>query len=196
MSLISDFELGLWNAWILIVFMFLMYYLPAYLINKQAMERMEASVPASKTERILAQSTHVIIIPFTVVYSIFLPLKLGTAWFYAGLPICSLALIWNLITAINITTTPLDELITKGVYRISRNPMMFGIFLMYIGIGITCASWIFLLCAVAWITLWHIALRPEERFLLEKYGKAYQEYMNRTPKWIGIPRRRKNKRED
>jgi len=110
MSLIPEFELGLWNAWILIVFMFLMYYLPAYLINKEAMERMEASVPSSKTERILARSTHVIIMPFTVAYSIFLPLKLGTAWFYVGLPICCLALIWNLITAINITTTPLTLL--------------------------------------------------------------------------------------
>ena len=191
MSFLPEFELGLWNAWILIVFMFLMYYAPAYLINKEAMERMEASVPSSKTERILARSTHVIIMPFTVVYSIFLPLKLGTAWFYVGLPICFLALIWNLITAINITTTPLDELVTKGVYRISRNPMMFGIFLMYIGIGITCASWIFLLCAVAWIIMWHIALRAEERFLLEKYGDAYREYLNRTPRWIGIPKSEK-----
>jgi len=31
----------------------------------------------------------------------------------------------------------------------------------------------------------------QERFLLEKYGTAYKEYMNRTPKWIGIPKTRK-----
>jgi len=29
---------------------------------------------------------------------------------------------------------------------------------------------------------------PEERFYLKKYGDAYREYMNRTPRWIGIPK--------
>jgi protein-S-isoprenylcysteine O-methyltransferase Ste14 len=27
---------------------------------------------------------------------------------------------------------------------------------------------------------------PEERFCLRQYGEAYREYMNRTPRWIGI----------
>jgi protein-S-isoprenylcysteine O-methyltransferase Ste14 len=26
----------------------------------------------------------------------------------------------------------------------------------------------------------------EEPFLIEKYGVTYREYMNRTPRWIGI----------
>jgi len=29
---------------------------------------------------------------------------------------------------------------------------------------------------------------PEERFCLKQYGKAYEEYMNRTPRWLGIPK--------
>jgi protein-S-isoprenylcysteine O-methyltransferase Ste14 len=28
----------------------------------------------------------------------------------------------------------------------------------------------------------------EERHCLEKYGEAYLEYMNRTPRWIGLPK--------
>jgi protein-S-isoprenylcysteine O-methyltransferase Ste14 len=28
----------------------------------------------------------------------------------------------------------------------------------------------------------------EEPFLIEKYGVAYREYVNRTPRWIGIPK--------
>ena len=38
---------------------------------------------------------------------------------------------------------------------------------------------------------------PEEQDLLEKYGNVYREYMNRTPKWIGIPKskQRTNKEE-
>lgn len=191
MSLTPVFKLGLWNAWILMVLLFIVYYIPAYLINKKARDKMTLSVPSGKAEKLLASSIHFLIIPFTIIYSIFLPLKLGTVWFYVGIPICFLSLIWNLITGINIATTPLNEPITKGVFNISRNPMYFGIFLMYVGIGITCASWIFLLYAVIWITVWHIFLPAEEHFCLEKYGDTYQEYMTRTPKWIGIPKSRK-----
>jgi len=38
------------------------------------------------------------------------------------------------------------------------------------------------------LVLMNTMLEAEERFLLEKYGDAYKEYVSRTPKWIGIPR--------
>jgi protein-S-isoprenylcysteine O-methyltransferase Ste14 len=147
--------------------------------------------PDNNTKKVLALVTHAIIMPFTIIYSIFLPLKLGTVWFYVGLPICLLSLVMNLIASIDIVTTPLDKLVTKGVYRISRNPIYFSAFLMYVGIGVACASWIFLLCGVAWIIIWHITVKAEEHFLLEKYGDTYREYMNRTPRWIGMPKSEK-----
>jgi protein-S-isoprenylcysteine O-methyltransferase Ste14 len=31
----------------------------------------------------------------------------------------------------------------------------------------------------------------EERFCLKEYGDAYREYMNRTPRWIGITKSKK-----
>ena len=31
---------------------------------------------------------------------------------------------------------------------------------------------------------------PEERECLEVYGNAYREYMNRTSRWVGIPKSR------
>jgi protein-S-isoprenylcysteine O-methyltransferase Ste14 len=40
------------------------------------------------------------------------------------------------------------------------------------------------------IILTDIKVGAEERWCLEKYGDAYQEYMNKTPKWIGIPKSR------
>ena len=197
MSLIPEFELSLWNAWIFIVLQFLLNTIFPGLINKETMKKMDLLAPYRKptphhnTKKVLALSTHAIIMPFTIIYSIFLPLKLGTVWFYMGLPICLLSLVMNLIASIDIVTTPLDKLVTKGVYSISRNPIYFSAFLMYVGIGIACASWIFLLCGVAWIIIWHIAVKAEERFLLEKYGDTYREYMNRTPRWIGIPKSEK-----
>jgi protein-S-isoprenylcysteine O-methyltransferase Ste14 len=187
------FDIGVWNAWILMIFLFLTY-VPGQLINKVALNKVNEGWAAeqwSKTERLLANSTHTVIIPLTIIYSIFLPLKLGTAWLYAGIPIYFIGLIMNLMVGINIATIPFDKVpITKGVYRFSRHPAYFGGFLVYLGIGIACASWVFLLLAVAWIVMWHITVPAEERSLLKKYGDAYHEYMDRTPRWIGIPKSR------
>jgi len=145
-------------------------------------------VPFGITHKIIAYSTHVLIMPFTVIYSIFLPLKIGTVWLYIGLAIFALALAMTLITTVGFAATPLDEPVTKGVYRISRHPIYLSGFLLYIGIGISTASWIILLCAILWIVLFHIVLPSEEHFLLEKYGDSYREYMNKTPRWIGFPK--------
>jgi len=198
MSLIPEFELGLWNAWIITVLGFLTMgggLFPIFLINNETIKkRIGKSLTwseFSKTQKIVTLITHFLIMPFTLISSFFLPLKLGTIWFYVGLPICLMALVMGIMAGVAFATAPLHEPINKGVYRISRHPMYFGGFLEYVGIGIACASWIFLLCAVVWIVSWHIGVTEEERFLIEKYGNAYQEYMDRTPRWIGIPKSRK-----
>jgi protein-S-isoprenylcysteine O-methyltransferase Ste14 len=74
------------------------------------------------------------------------------------------------------------------VYRISRHPIYFTGFLLYIGIGIATASWVIILCAILWIVLFRIVVPSEEHFLLEKYGDSYRAYMNKTPTWIGFPK--------
>jgi protein-S-isoprenylcysteine O-methyltransferase Ste14 len=100
-------------------------------------------------------------------------------------------MIFTIVAGINFANTPLDRPVIKGLYRISRNPIYLGTFLIFIGIGIACASWLFLLLIAIFIVMQHILIGAEERWCLEKYGDAYQEYMNRTPKWIGIPKSEK-----
>jgi len=87
--------------------------------------------------------------------------------------------------------TPPDRPATEGLYRISRNPIYLSTSLMFIGVGIACASWLLLLLIAISIILQNSLIDAEERWCLEKYGDAYREYMNRTPKWIGIPKSEK-----
>jgi protein-S-isoprenylcysteine O-methyltransferase Ste14 len=188
MSLIPAFEIGIWNAWILTVFMLLVGMVPSFFISKERAKKMEGWSPYSKTEKILALSTHVFIMPVAAIYSIFLPLKIGTVWLYVGLPICLLGGIMIVIAYINIIGTPPDKPVTKGAYHISKHPLYFGQFWIYVGMGIACASWVLLLLAVAWIILWHIVVPAEEQGLVEQYGNSYRKYMNKTPRWIGIPK--------
>jgi protein-S-isoprenylcysteine O-methyltransferase Ste14 len=49
-------------------------------------------------------------------------------------------------------------------------------------------SWLFLLLAIVYTSLGFIYAGSEERMCLEKYGDAYREYMERTPRWIGLPK--------
>ena len=191
MSTIPPFEIGMWNAWIIILFLFLSY-IPGQLINKEALKKVTEGFAIeqwSRMNRFLAKSTHVVIIPIIIIYSVFLPLKLGSVWLYAGLPLCFIGLGINLIAGINIATASLDEKpITRGAYAFSRHPVYLSGFLLFLGIGMTSASWIVILFALVWIIIWTMVVPSEERFLLEKYGDAYREYMNKTPRWLCIPK--------
>jgi protein-S-isoprenylcysteine O-methyltransferase Ste14 len=194
MSLIPEFELGLWNAWIITVLGLILYMIPSYINKEVANKRMGEYKwsELSKTDKIVMTVTHIIIMPFTIIYSFFLPLKPGTVWFYVGLPISILGIIMGFMAGVSFATAPLDEPMTRGVYRISRNPMYFSGFLEYLGIGLSGLSWVFVLCAVVLIIAFHIGVvRSEEPSLVEKYGDAYREYTNRTPRWIGIPKSKK-----
>jgi protein-S-isoprenylcysteine O-methyltransferase Ste14 len=126
-----------------------------------------------------------------VAYSVFLPLRLGTVWFYAGLAIYLLGVIVETVAMMNFFTTAVDKPVNKGIYRFSRNPMYFGMFLIFLGTGIACVSLIFLMLTAIFMILSHIVVVYEERFCLQKYGDSYKVYLSRIPRWIGIPKSNK-----
>ena len=189
MSLIPEFEVGLWNAWILIIF-YLSYFLVFFVYDRlrgQKGSSRPRTPPLNDTEKKLDWTAVMFFLAF-VIYSFFLPLNLGSAWLYIGLFVYLFGMIFAIIAAINLLNTPLDRPATKGLYRISRNPIYLGTYLIFIGIGIACASWLLLVLIAVFMILQNILIAPEERWCLEKYGDIYREYMNRTPKWIGIPK--------
>jgi protein-S-isoprenylcysteine O-methyltransferase Ste14 len=191
MSAIPAFEIGVWNAWILWILLFLSMIVPNFFMNKEAKERAGRAthfVSLSGLKKVLVYSTHMVIMPAAAIYSIFLPLKTGTVWLYVGLPIFALSLVMTVMINISFASAPANEPVTQGFYRISRHPIYLSAALMYLGIGIACASWVLLLCAVLWIVIFNIVLPVEERLLIGQYGDAYREYMNRTPRWIGLPK--------
>jgi len=194
MSLVPEFELGLWNAWILILCFLLSSIVLGVLERlrgQKGLSRPSAFALDEKKNKLNVISL-LIILAFAV-YSFFLPLKLGTAWLYVGLLVYVFGMIFNFVAATNLMNTPMDRPATKGLYRISRNPIYLGAFLMFIGTGMASASWLFLLLIAVLIIPLHILVGAEERWCLEKYGDAYREYMNRTPRWLGIP---KSEKED
>ena len=192
MSLIPAFELGLWNAWILVLsFNLIVNGLGKIFERRFSYKGVKPDRPTytEKEDKLTLLLMGTVFASF--IYSVFLPLKLETFWFYAGLSIYLLGMIFLVVAECNYVSASEDKLLTSGVYRFSRNPMWFGFFLILLGIGVACVSWIYLLCAAIFVILQHILLGAEERWCLEHYGDTYREYMNRTPKWIGIPKSNK-----
>lgn len=186
MSLVPAFELGIWNAWIFMLYNFLPMPL-LMLIHRSARERGQPA-PHGETQKRLHPVMWIVWL-LTFAYSIFLPLQLGTMWFYIGLPMSIVGSITFTMVIVTFATTPIDdEPLTKGLYRYSRHPMYVTQLVMFIGVGIASASWVFLLLSTVYTVLSFVHAIPEERSCLEKYGDAYREYMNITPRWIGIPK--------
>ena len=188
MSLVPAFELGLWNAWIFMLPLIIISIFGVRIFGKRASGENSG---LTRREKICFACMHLIVIA-SYAYSIFLPLKLGTAWFYIGLLIYLPGMLIVIIAILNFATTSLDKPVTQGIYRFSRNPMYVGEFLINISVSIVCLSWIFFLVTVVVAILEQNVVIAEERFCLGKYGNAYREYMNRTPRWIGIPRSSKD----
>jgi len=61
-------------------------------------------------------------------------------------------------------------------------------FVFFLGLGIATASWIFLLFSIILVVGCFAFVNVEEQGCLQKYGDSYHEYMNRTPRFIGIPK--------
>ena len=188
MSLIPAFEIGLWNAWIFMS-SFLLQWLAVGLAGKRVSQRTghPTEMKRSKSDQRIGMAATITWVIATI-YSIFLPLQSGTIWFYIGLGVFLSGLTILTIATLNFSTTPHDKLITGGVYHYSRHPMYLAMFLIYIGTSLASASWLFFLLTIGTGTLIRLETILEERYCLEKYSNAYREYMNRTQRWLGVPK--------
>jgi len=188
------FELGLWNAWIFMIYVALSNFLPSVLagnvIDKEVLKKLGADRPLSDNEKKLL-NVYSLLFFVMVAYSIFLPLRLDTVWFYAGFLIYLLGVIVETMAMLNFFTTAVNEPVNKGIYRFSRNPMYVGMFLIFLGTSIACVSLFFLLLTATFTIMSHVVVVYEERFCIQKYGDLYQEYLNRIPRWLGIPKSNK-----
>ncbi len=193
MSLIPAFELGLWNAWIFIVPALLITLFCILLMTKKgAPDGAARATRVSKTTLLFANLSKLIYLP-AVIYSVFLPLKLGTIWFYVGLPTTLIGLVGTIIVLVDWANTPTGEPVTRGLYRYSRHPQYVTMVLLFLGVSIISTSWVFLLFTIisgVGVTRPYF-IKIEEAQCLGHYGPAYREYMNSTPRWIGIPKSRK-----
>jgi protein-S-isoprenylcysteine O-methyltransferase Ste14 len=188
-SLIPEFELGLWNAWIFLIPILIITFSDVSATASKESGK-EGDFQLNKKEN---RKLNAVFLPMIIswVYAIFLPLQLGTIWLYGGLIIFLFGIAFTITAILNFATSPKDKVITTGLYRFTRNPTYIGIILMQTGVGIACTSWLYLLLTVVLMIMINTVLPSEERYLLYRFADDYQKYKDRTPRWIGIPKSEK-----
>lgn len=182
MSYYTELHIGLWNAWIGTVIAYGIQML-FVMLKPQARKRlfnMSWYMPKDKAAAYLSMS----LMYGMIIFSIWIPLKIGTVWFYTGVLMYLIGFILNLIALHNYAAAPENEAIVKGMYKISRNPLYFFHSLKMLGLCIASASLPMLIFWIIYNIPTHFIILGEERYCMQTYGESYKNYMKKVSRYF------------
>ena len=111
-----------------------------------------------------------------------------TLLFIAGLALVGVATVGRLWCSLYISGRKDDELITVGPYSITRNPLYFFSFLGFAGVGMATETLTLAAAMIAFFAIvYPVIIRREERFLSGHFGKKYDDYCARVPRFFPSP---------
>ena len=76
------------------------------------------------------------------------------------------------------------HLMTDGPYRLSRNPMLTGIFLYLIGCCLWLGTWQSAVVFLVFVAIMLVQVRTEEERLRRDFGEEYEEYCKRVGRFL------------
>lgn len=107
-----------------------------------------------------------------------------------GLLMLSLVLVWIAQShmanswRIGIDEENKTELVTNGLFSISRNPIFLGIMIANVGLLLIIPNAFTLLIVSLSIVSINTQIRLEEEFLKNSHGQAYDQYLSKVRRWI------------
>jgi len=109
----------------------------------------------------------------------------GATVILVGLIVFCLALIsFNSSWRVGIDTVSPGDLITTGVFSVTRNPIFLSMDLYFLGTFLIYGNLFFLMCFVCIALGFQFQIRQEETFLIERYGDKYRKYMAQVNRYI------------
>jgi protein-S-isoprenylcysteine O-methyltransferase Ste14 len=111
---------------------------------------------------------------------------------YIGLVVLAVSLVWTIIAQghmknswrIGIDTETKTELVTTGLFGLSRNPIFFGMILSLIGLFLVSPNALTFLFLILGYVLIQIQIRLEEEFLTNEHGQKYIDYKHKVRRLI------------
>lgn len=111
---------------------------------------------------------------------------------YIGLSLLFVSLVWTVIAQghmknswrIGIDNETKTELITNGLFSISRNPIFFGMILSLAGLFLITPNALTAIFLILGYVLIQIQIRLEEEFLEKEHGQTYNNYKQKVRRLI------------
>jgi protein-S-isoprenylcysteine O-methyltransferase Ste14 len=183
MELFPALQIGWLNGWLLLCILYSIFGILLLVFPKEVVRRLYDRSGWSRRQRLLTLiGKSMALVWFSL--AMFTSLKIGTPVFVLGTVIFAFGLAGFVVALLNFRNTPLDRPVTKGLYRISRNPQQFMLFVSAVGISIAIGSWLALLMLLLGLAFTHVRILAEEGSCLRQYGDSYWAYMEHTPRYF------------
>jgi len=80
---------------------------------------------------------------------------------------------------------PTVRIVREGPFRFSRNPLYLALLFLLGGIAaLRCSIWLVCAVPILFVLLEYLAIRPEEKYLADKFGDEYFEYKASVRRWL------------
>ena len=172
------------NSWIPTVFLLIIQFIFMGIYKEGGKRAVDTSWYDKKAKNYAVFNT---VMQFVVIIlGFFVPFKCCTFWFWIGMVIYLIAFVCFIWSFYSYGTADIGKVITKGIYKHSRNPMYATFNLGMIGVCVATASlWLLIATLVfAWAT--HLVVLCEEKYCEKTYGESYLKYKQSVARYFGI----------
>ena len=183
MELFPRLEIGWLNGWVLLAVEFLIQGFLLLVFPKDVVSRLFDRSGWEKKQKIFTVVGKV----FSLVCLILIVLtsmKVDSGVFIVGLVLYAIGIIGLVVAMFNYKDTPLDQPVTRGIYKLSRHPQIVSLFIMLLGICIAIGSWPALFALLLSKVFQHFGILAEEEVCSKRYGESYRTYMKNIPRYF------------
>ncbi len=117
----------------------------------------------------------------------------GRVWLFMGLAVVGILISFISLVQFYRAKTSVDpskpnkasNLVVGGVYKFTRNPMYLSLLLLLLSLGVALGNAFNVLVAAGFVAYMNrFQIIPEEKVLLEKFGRDYKDYCILTRRWF------------
>jgi protein-S-isoprenylcysteine O-methyltransferase Ste14 len=183
MDFFPTLELSFTSGWLLLIWLYITQPIVLLVVPKDVRTRLLDRSTFTRSQWILTGISKflVIIVQFIILLT---PLKLGSLEFVLGTFLFIFGIIGEVSAVFSFTKTPLNEPVTRGLYKISRNPQETMLTVALFGACIAVGSWFLVLIFGLSRIFNHFQIIAQEQACLQEYGKSYQNYMEKVPRYF------------
>ena len=183
MELFPALNIGLFNGWLSVVLLGLTEGVFFLTFPKEVVTRLFDRSGWSRKQRAFTIAGKLCAF-ICLLLLIFTQLKIRYQVFIIGVILIMLGLIGLVKALFDFRNTPMDEPVTKGLYRISRHPQIVMSSLVILGSCIAIGSWSAVAFWSAARIFEHMGILAGEEIGLKRYGDVYRTYMKKVPRYL------------